>query len=114
MTQTPVEILQSTRALISSPEHWTQGTNARTAKGTPVSYDDPTATCFCLYGAVCHVAGMGQTLEAWGYLKRLVAQGNSRTYVHEFNDYAQHADILQLLDEAIELATLASPQESKP
>ncbi len=45
--------------ILSSPDKWTQHTLARTADGTPTWVSDPSATCFCTFGALilCYTNG---------------------------------------------------------
>lgn len=107
--RTPVDILMAARELISTPATWTQGTNARTALGSSVPYDHPTAVCFCLYGAVCRVGSADEVGDAWEYLESLIEQGGAFETVSEFNDCSAHSDVLHLIDDAIDLAKAVSP-----
>ena len=50
------QIVESARALIATPEAWTQGEFARDAHGEPVSWRSPKAVQFCLWGALNRVA----------------------------------------------------------
>lgn len=50
MTNNEVEILRRARKLIEIG--WTRNANARNNRNAEVSVNDPTATCFCLYGAI--------------------------------------------------------------
>jgi hypothetical protein len=38
--------------LLSDPSKWTKGVIARNSNGERVAGYDPSATCFCLYGAI--------------------------------------------------------------
>jgi hypothetical protein len=40
--------------LLRTPHAWTQKTLAKDMNGNKVSPGDPSACCFCLYGAVCY------------------------------------------------------------
>lgn len=51
-----VDDLKATRELISDPAHWTTKVSARNAQGVHVLPLDPTATCFCVLGAIFRVA----------------------------------------------------------
>lgn len=53
---TTVEVLKAARSLLSEPDRWTQGTYARDADGKAVPPSDPAAVCFCIHGAILHVA----------------------------------------------------------
>lgn len=100
----PSEVLRAARELISVPERWTQGVNARNGNGFSVSYDDPSANCFCLYGALCRVTGRALVGEAWEIVDHLITSGGVFSSVSIFNDYTTHDDVLSLLDEGIALA----------
>jgi hypothetical protein len=52
MTVTDHAILLRTKELLSGPDKWTLGTNARNSSAEPVSPDDSSATCWCLCGAL--------------------------------------------------------------
>ena len=43
------------RELLSSPDSWTQGVFARDQNGKSVCPDDPSATCWCLMGAILYI-----------------------------------------------------------
>lgn len=68
------------RELLTDKTKWTKGYRARTAAGTGVNPDSPSATCWCLTGAVllCYpdsiermqvflkiVTEIGQSIVAW-------------------------------------------------
>jgi hypothetical protein len=46
------QILTDTRALIDTPEKWTQDAWARDKDGKRLEYSDPDAVCYCVFGAV--------------------------------------------------------------
>lgn len=67
--QTVADVLDAAADLLEKPKGWTQGAYARDADGRDVNpYEkwrpSPEAVCFCLYGALAHVAsqaGMEKT-----------------------------------------------------
>src|SRR5689334_8091017 len=54
----PIErlIIERARALIVTPQTWTQEEFARDASGEPVSWRSPAATRFCIWGALNRAA----------------------------------------------------------
>lgn len=101
-----LDILVGARALIASPENWTQGRLAETADGKFVFPKEPIAARFCALGATVHVRGGHLNLDV---LARLDAEvpaefcGLSRDTekVSLFNDTHSHAEVLALFDRAI-------------
>ncbi len=93
--------LRKARELLADPAHWTRNALARAV--TPehnlsCSPRDPTATCWCLRGALHRVAPDRDTgWRAEAYLERFVPGGK----VAVFNDASTHAQVLALLDEAL-------------
>jgi hypothetical protein len=49
---THLKRLKHARALIATPEQWTQDTLARDLHGNKVQVNSPLATCFCSIGAI--------------------------------------------------------------
>lgn len=52
MKQQVIETLEAVRELLAVPERWTQMAMARDAKGVPINPHSPSATCWCLAGAL--------------------------------------------------------------
>lgn len=50
------EALEQLEALLTPPEHWTQGFDARDPEGIPVGSLDENATCWCLLGGIEKIA----------------------------------------------------------
>jgi hypothetical protein len=96
-------ILADARALLSDPERWTTGTLAQREDGLPVDPWSPSACCWCLVGALQCVARRGgapysdEYAAAYRALNRLLDQSDAV----DFNDTAEHEDVLALLDRAI-------------
>ena len=105
MTKSTLQILKEARELISDPERWTQGEDARDEDGLPVHPDDSDATCWCTLGALHRVAtGNDKTTvfmeiqKAVDLLPGIRSQGY---YAAKFNDAHSHDEVLALFDHAI-------------
>ena len=105
---TPREVLIAARALIATPDTWTQGYAARDASGAPVTATWSRATSFCMYGAVLKITECQDHNKRRTVLNLLYAecqQGLNSRFVNitGFNDtYGRtHADVLKVFDEAI-------------
>ena len=100
------KLIMDMKELISTPEKWTKGTEARDKNGNICSYSD--AVCFCTLGAFEMVVNeqnitgidrdtifdyIAATIKKLGY--------HSITY---FNDNHTHEDVMNLFDKAIELS----------
>lgn len=92
----PITHLQKVRKLIENPENWTQGASARDRYGDFVDFDDPTACKFCLVGASAKV-------DYHVTLSYLIFVPSTHANIAEFNDDPNrtHAEVLQLIDDAI-------------
>jgi hypothetical protein len=68
---TPLEVLRDARFLISDPAKWTQGANARDAKGELVFATSRRAVCFCAEGSLVKTTGAfdarGKRVDGVGY-----------------------------------------------
>jgi hypothetical protein len=103
------EFLRKAKALIDTPEKWTQGYFATDGAGIEVDPDDPHAQCFCSLGAlwkqevVQNSAGLFSPFQsvALTYLRR--AMEDSIPY---FNDYHNHTEVMAAWDAAIAAAEL--------
>lgn len=92
------DYLKAAKALIDSPEKWTQGEYWRDAEGNSV--DRPVdAACMCSMGALLATPGPAGPV-ACNYLMEAC---NDQCVV-EFNDTHSHAEVMQMWDKAIELA----------
>jgi hypothetical protein len=94
-------IIDRARALIATPESWTQGEFARKADGEPVSWRSPHATQFCLWGALYRAAYemTGDKRQSIGLGDRAAATLRyGRTSLSGVNDRGSHADVLHLFD----------------
>lgn len=104
---TTLDVLQQARALISDPEHWTQGYWARRESRLGLVEcvpDDPDAVCWCAAGAINKVAQARMfadpaidTLE----LALPLDYRHRAAPIFAFNDERTHAEVLHAFDTAI-------------
>ena len=95
------QIVESARALIATPEAWTQGEFARDAYGEPVSWRSPRAVQFCLWGALNRVAYemTGDRYRSVGLADRAAtALRDGVTSLSGVNDRGTHTEVLALID----------------
>lgn len=100
-----LEHLKAVRELLSDESHWTQGEAARSEDGRAVSPQEKEACSWCLIGAAIKVAEEGSDAHQ---ILRALKEAGSIKYVHHFNDSHSHAEVLQLLDKAINAHETAS------
>lgn len=92
--------LKAAKALIDTPEKWTQGAYARSSIGVELTYHNKEASCFCSWGALANVKGStGSTYEALRFLDSFTTQDN----IVQFNDLESttHAEVMAVWDKAI-------------
>jgi hypothetical protein len=92
--------LRKARELLADPARWTRNALARAV--TPehnlsCSPRDPTATCWCLRGALHKVAPDRDAAWRAEYYLEVAAAAD----IASFNDTATHAQVLAVLDEAL-------------
>ncbi len=63
-TLLPSQVLEAAAKLIEPEGAWTQGANARTAKGRPIGPVEAPASCWCAIGAIQFCA-QGHSGRAW-------------------------------------------------
>lgn len=112
-----VDILSATRNLLSDPKAWIKGAYANRddawITGAP-AWANPNAHCWCLSGAAqrsgAKLLPKQDEPDAFGFIERAIGEG---ALIPEFNDdpSTTHADVLAVLDRAIELA---KAEEGKP
>ena len=99
------QIVERARALVATPQTWTQGEFARNAGGEPVSWRSPEAAQFCLWGALNRAAydmtshryaSVGLADRAAAALRRGVPS------LSGVNDRGMHADVLAVLDKYLQ------------
>jgi len=106
---TPKEILIAARAKIEAPERWTQGAYAKTAKRNKARCDSPKAVCWCVIGAIAHVADVtpgSVTDQLSGSLNEAIGLGPNSWELVDWNDAPTrtHAEVLAAFDRAIAAA----------
>lgn len=100
--QTVAGGLRAVRELLSAPERWTQGENARDAEGHYVSPECPQACCWCLEGAILRVWG---SWSAAHKTVNLLTEVTHEYWLHDWNDrLREHGALIVTLDRAIQLA----------
>ncbi len=66
------QIIARALEIISAQEHWTRVTWARTSKGQPCTWADPTAVKFCAVGALNRAAI--EVVKGWGCSRAIEAE----------------------------------------
>ena len=102
--KTTAQILTEARALIDTPEKWTQGELARNSKGRVIDYESKNAVCYCAAGALKRSAERRAKLLYTA--ESLLARVANVEFVWQFNDTHSHAEVMELFDRAISLAKL--------
>ncbi len=109
--KTPKDVLLGVKELLSDPNKWTQGAAAVDNEGGSVYPTDRSACQFCLIGGVSRVLGQGpfsekSTLhaEVCEVLRSACREIAGNAYLTRYNDSHTHAEVMGLLDKAIELA----------
>lgn len=95
---TALEELRAARALIDTPEKWTQGAYALDANGKSTDPKSDVAVCFCISGAFWRIDWDKGAPDGFSAFKRAAGR-----YPVDFNDDpgTTHADILAAFDKAI-------------
>lgn len=93
----PSEILRKAKALIDTPEKWTQGTYARDSQDNASSILGDQACKFCSLGALHKVSD--SVYFSMNYLEKIFGAP-----IDAFNDTHTHAEVMAKWDEAIALA----------
>ena len=103
------EILIAARAIITEPEHWTQGHSARTASGDPITIGDPIAYAFCASGAIWRSldndVADSKLHSAFGALNECLPAGFESVVDYNDADATRHADVIALFNRAIDAYT---------
>jgi len=112
------DLLRRARARISRPSRWTRGANARDSRGEEIAPRSPSATRWCLVGAIRSLtesAGdydydlVGEALhlvirqlpEGALYFSVCNDEHRHAEVLAGYNDDHRHADVIALLDRAI-------------
>jgi len=104
---TTVEILKAAKQVISKPEAWCQGDEARTETDEVVTPDNSLAVKFCMLGSTFKIADSDAGRSARRFLYRTM--GDSEVDLVDWNDAPErtHAEVMAKFDEAIALAEAA-------
>jgi len=97
---TTLEILRGMRELLAVPERWTREYYALDKDGEFCGPRSDGAICWCILGAA-EVAGAGLAPQIDAAMKVLYPLMGDSVVV--FNEQASHAEVLAVLDKAIEL-----------
>ena len=108
----PSDYLRKAKALIDHPDNWIKGKYAVNSDGITVHYQDVNACCFCTEGAVYRVTPKHMALRVMDHLVFAVLRFGlfNAPYklenVSRFNDHfkTNHADIMEIFDDAIQQA----------
>lgn len=114
MTVGPYDLIRHAHAIISNPEHWTQETMARDARGAPCEPDEKVAVCFCTHGAIAKAA---IDLHAPGAVQRQakhILKHQARTHLNasgivDVNDNGDHDDVMKMFQLALDAVAETAP-----
>ena len=99
--QQPSDILRKAAKLIEDPDRWAKGARARDTEGYAVEAKDPTATSWCLEGAIAI------TCNPFGILPpyfMVLLDSVAEEYFDfpwgapRFNEYYSHESVIRLLE----------------
>ena len=105
-----LQILKDARALISDEKNWLQGYYSANDEGVYVRPFEPSATCFCIVGAMHKVMGLPLSESIPETVGILFAadeklrdnfDGSFEGVIVDFNDENSHAEVIALFDRAI-------------
>lgn len=96
------DILVAAKELLSDPSRWTKGALARNENGEQISYNATTATCWCTVGAVARVAKENNQFA--DPVMEILTEVASPLILTEYNDAAQHYEIMYMFNLAIDVA----------
>lgn len=99
------QIVERARALIATPQTWTQGEFARDAHGEPVSWRSPKAVQFCLWGALNRVAYemTGDRYQSVGLADHAAAAlRDGVRSLSGVNDRGTHTEVLALFEKYLQ------------
>lgn len=109
MSESVADVLKRVRERLSDRRRWTRHTYARAGRRR-VYWSDPDATRWCLVGAVCIEAQLLLPDDPWQDALNAVRDCAPVRDLASFNDAKEttHADVLRVLDCAIERAEVKS------
>lgn len=114
--------LTTAKALIDTPEKWTQGDMARDRRGNGMSATEPGAVCFCSLGALSKIVNGNGLSAAYRHsvlvLGEVMANEKLSDYnlafrhIHHYNDKHTHHFWMGMFDRAIEIAKKRESNEN--
>jgi hypothetical protein len=109
-----VALLGKARALIDDPRAWCRGTLARNGAGYSVSPIAENAVAWCAIGAIEHFddyhARTRDAANSWLDRAASLLDGTEDSWHYNDASGRKHAEIMQLYDQAIALATTKKEQ----
>ena len=111
MTDRTTKVLEDVRALLSDRGAWVQGDFAVSKDGTPTPLSCSSACAWCLIGALHKVTqpfNCEDDSNAYHAIHLAIREetGSGISDIVDFNDHPSttHADVLRVLDRAIEIS----------
>lgn len=100
-----IDVLRAMKARLSTPAKWARGVAARDKHGIRCRAEHERAVCWCLLGALGLSGAQGPDRLGAALILHSVLPDGSNT-IPQFNDSKKttHADVLAVLDKAIEKA----------
>lgn len=106
-----LDALRELRTLLEDPDHWTTGAFACDELGRRVNPSNSKACRWCLTGGIYKVAG-DDVNAAWDVIGALASRApwvvddqvlrrDHRARLENFNDYATHAQVLDVIDRTL-------------
>lgn len=110
--QTTSETLRAAKALIDTPEKWTQGAYARDEEGLTVFVGDEAAVCFCSIGALARTERLHNVPDPHELGRRATIRALRPSHdpilaaglIADFNDTHSHSEVMAMWDRAIKRA----------
>lgn len=97
--------LTDAKALISDPEHWTQGWEAVSNEGSYLKdARDPKACKWCTIGAIAKVMNKAFGSDIQDQLKKQNLDHFGVDFIWVYNDNHTHAEVMVMFDGLIERA----------
>lgn len=98
-------LIRATRDLISNPDNWTKGTDARDANGDSIEAHLPGAVSFCVTGAMRRLGARLNEREAACEVLKLTPRYQATIHwgIENFNDGGNHPRVMVMLDQAIRM-----------
>lgn len=82
--------------LLSNESKWTKDTQARNKDNVPVRFDDPSAVCWCLLGAIAKCYDKCESLEIRNRLREFLPH----PCINRFNDNHSYEEVMEVVRQA--------------